>query len=238
MPGGGATGGCARICSTAGRLPTCLTSAAAPGRSPAPPTASASRRRAPPSAKGARLVLLARSVARAEHLLGSWDSDGRAIACDLSDPESVRAAASELDEPIDVLLNNAGTFSSQLRYAAGGHELIWATNFLGPIMLTNLIGSWVRRRIVIAGSEAHRWARLDLADPDCHARRFIGGSGYSRSKLADPVWAALVVPPSGVGRGRTGRAGGPSGLVRDQPPTSSGRRASGQGQRPADAVPD
>ncbi len=142
------------------------------------------------AAKGARLVVLARSVARAEQLLGSWDSDGRAIACDLSDPESVRAAASEVDEPIDVLLNNAGTFSSQLRYTAEGHELMWATNFLGGFMLTNLIRPRVRRRIVITGSEAHRWARLDLADPDCHARRFIGWSGYSRSKLADLVWAA------------------------------------------------
>ncbi len=140
--------------------------------------------------RGARLVLFARNVERAEQLLDAWNADGRVIACDLSESTSVRAAASQLDERVDVLLNNAGMFTSHRRHTPEGHELMWATNFLGPFMLTNLIRPMLAGRIVVTGSEAHRWGRLDLADPDFHHRVFIGFLGYAQSKLADMVWAA------------------------------------------------
>ena len=68
--------------------------------------------------------------------------DGKAfsIVCDLSDPASVRRAASEiiaLQLPITGLLNNAGM--TQPTKNALGWDTTFATNYLGPFALTEAL---------------------------------------------------------------------------------------------------
>ncbi|MGC7102533.1 SDR family NAD(P)-dependent oxidoreductase [Amycolatopsis lurida] len=64
------------------------------------------------------------------------------IQADLSRPGSIDAAAERLArtaDHLDVLINNSAVFDQTLRkpqFTPEGHELFWATNHLGPFLLT------------------------------------------------------------------------------------------------------
>lgn len=61
---------------------------------------------------------------------------------DLSSMKSVRSLANSIQEKyghVDVLINNAGIYKSKRETSADGYELMFATNHLGPFLLTNLL---------------------------------------------------------------------------------------------------
>ena len=63
-------------------------------------------------------------------------------ALDLASLTSVRSAARELIRQvahIDALLHIAGVFTTRYQKSADGYELMFATNHLGPFLLTNLL---------------------------------------------------------------------------------------------------
>jgi NAD(P)-dependent dehydrogenase (short-subunit alcohol dehydrogenase family) len=67
------------------------------------------------------------------------DARIHAIRCDLSSLTSVCAAADEVRsrfETIHILINDAGIVSSRHRMSTDGFELTFATNHLGPFLLT------------------------------------------------------------------------------------------------------
>ncbi|HKH78665.1 MAG TPA: SDR family NAD(P)-dependent oxidoreductase, partial [Solirubrobacteraceae bacterium] len=96
---------------------------------------------------GATVRLLARSVQRGERARAQIaarfpNSDVQVGLCDLSDLESVRRFAERLGEEtgrLDVLVNNAGALTSERALSVDGIELTFATNVLGPFLLTNLL---------------------------------------------------------------------------------------------------
>lgn len=137
---------------------------------------------------GARVLITSRDEARGASTAAEIGAAG-VVAVDLASQESVRTAAQTVTEPIDVLVDNAGAVTSSRRESPDGHELMLATNFLGPFALTNLIAHRVRERIVVTGSDAHRRARVDLDDPHFRSRPWSIGAGYGQSKLADMLWA-------------------------------------------------
>ena len=110
--------------------------------------------------------------------------------CDLSSLASVRAAAAAVRAQharITLLLNNAGIVSTRRRQSVDGYELTFATNHLGPFLLTELLRDGIRPggRIVNVSSRVHYQGRLDLdsiADPTAPYRSV---AAYSRSKLAN-----------------------------------------------------
>ena len=112
------------------------------------------------------------------------------VPCDLADLSSVRAAARAVRARclrIDRLINNAGIVSTRHRLSVDGHELTFATNHLGPFLLTRLLlpALTPAARIINVASRVHYRGRLDLdsvADP--HAR-YSSVAAYSRSKLAN-----------------------------------------------------
>jgi len=74
---------------------------------------------------------------------------GRAVSvvCDLADPASVRRAAAEiiaLQLPIVGLLNNAGMRESPATRTALGWDTTFATNHLGPFILTEALAPHLR----------------------------------------------------------------------------------------------
>lgn len=141
------------------------------------------------SAAGARLIIPARDVGRAEAVAASLPGKALVARMDLLDLDSVRAFAATVDEPIDVLLNNAGGISRRKAVTRGGVEILLATNLLGPFALTNLVADRVRGRIVIVGSDTHGAGRLSLDDPAWERRRWSLQAAYAQSKLADMLWA-------------------------------------------------
>jgi NAD(P)-dependent dehydrogenase (short-subunit alcohol dehydrogenase family) len=118
--------------------------------------------------RGAQVVLLARPSDRLDALAASLAGrEGRvsALPVDLSSLKSVRAAARDVERTaghVDALLNVAATFASKFRLGADGFEVMFATNHLGPFLLTNLL----RDRLVGGGRvitlTAPSSARVDL----------------------------------------------------------------------------
>ncbi|MFF0911657.1 SDR family NAD(P)-dependent oxidoreductase [Microbacterium enclense] len=137
---------------------------------------------------GARIILAVRDAEKgravAATLPGSPGSH-RVHRLDLARLETVPAFVAEIDEPIDVLVNNAGVASKDLQRTADGHELQFGTNHLGHFLLTTLLLPRITDRVVTVASQAERMGRLDLTDLDWRRRAYRSGRAYADSKLAN-----------------------------------------------------
>jgi NAD(P)-dependent dehydrogenase (short-subunit alcohol dehydrogenase family) len=144
---------------------------------------------------GFDLVMLCRNVAAATALAQQImqrapGSRVAAVHCDLADLSSVRTAAREVRRghgPIDRLINNAGIVSTRHRLSADGHELTFATNHLGPFLLTRLLlpALTATARVINVASKVHYQGRMDLETVDNPRVRYSSAAAYSRSKLAN-----------------------------------------------------
>jgi len=89
---------------------------------------------------------------------------------------------------LDVLVNNAGSFSREKRLSADGFELTYAVNHLAPFLLTllllDLLKAAAPARIVNVASNAHR--NLTAVDMDNlqAEKAYSGYDAYALSKLA------------------------------------------------------
>jgi retinol dehydrogenase 12 len=148
---------------------------------------------------GHHVVMLCRNVAaagevRAEIVTRVPAATLDVLECDLASLASVRNCAAEIRKrypSIQLLVNNAGIVSFRSRMSVDGFELTFATNHLGPFLLTELLRDRLdpaRGRIVNVASRLHAVGRLDLdrvRDP--HAR-YAPKAAYARSKLANVLY--------------------------------------------------
>jgi NAD(P)-dependent dehydrogenase (short-subunit alcohol dehydrogenase family) len=157
------------------------------------------------AARGARLRLLCRSLDKAQPVVDELRARARhddivAIACDLGRLASVREAAAALlarDEPLHVLVNNAGV-AGQRGLTADGFELHFGVNHLGHFLLTTQLLDRLRgsagaspARIVHVASENHRSARgIDWAAVRRPTSSVSGLPEYGVSKLANVLFSA------------------------------------------------
>jgi retinol dehydrogenase-12 len=152
------------------------------------------------AARGARLRLLCRSLDKAAPVvdaLRARTDDVLAIACDLGQLASVRGAAAELlarDEPLHVLINNAGV-GGQRGLTTDGFELHFGVNHLGHFLLTTLLLDRLRAsapaRIVHVASGSHYKAReIDWGQLQQPTRSISGLPEYCVSKLANVLFSA------------------------------------------------
>lgn len=179
--------------------------------------------------RGARVLLAVRDLdkgrAAKEDILR--DAPGAAlhlVELDLADLGSVAAAARAVEEPIHVLVNNAGFHTARFERTRQGFESTFGVNHLGHFALTRALLPRLApgARVVTVASEAHRGARVDWDDLQLE-RRFQGIRAYANSKLFNiwfarelarrhPELVSVAVHPGSV---RTGWArGGESGLLR------------------------
>ncbi|MCW5891110.1 MAG: SDR family NAD(P)-dependent oxidoreductase [bacterium] len=146
---------------------------------------------------GARLVLVARSPARAEATIAriravAPQAQPAVLYGDLAVQADVRRVAAEFlasERPLHVLLNNAGLMMDRRQETADGIETCFAVNHLAPFLLTNLLLDRLRAsapaRVVTVSSVAHRMAgRFDLGwtQPGARYRPF---HAYAASKLCN-----------------------------------------------------
>jgi NAD(P)-dependent dehydrogenase (short-subunit alcohol dehydrogenase family) len=116
------------------------------------------------------------------------------VRCDLASLASVRACASAVLREfgqIGLLINNAGMVSTRHRMSEDGYELTFATNHLGPFLLTALLSQQLSAsaRIINVASRVHYRGRLELdriADPRA---RYSSMAAYAQSKLANVLHA-------------------------------------------------
>lgn len=145
---------------------------------------------------GAHVVMACRSPQRAEQareqLLREIPAARATIVpLDLGDPESIRQLGELVEQrvgPLDLLIHNAGIYGVPLSRNGAGHELHFATNYLGPFALTGVLLPLLRdapsSRIVYVSSLAHRFGKLSLYPPREQAAAYRPLAAYGRSKLA------------------------------------------------------
>lgn len=150
---------------------------------------------------GGRVYIACRSATAGEAALTrikseSGSGDVRLLALDLASLSSVRDCAAEflaLDEPLHVLVNNAGV-GGQRGQTADGFELHFGVNHLGHFALTQLLlerltAGGLGARVVNVSSEAHYGARgVDFAAVRRPTATFAGAREYAVSKLCNVLF--------------------------------------------------
>jgi NAD(P)-dependent dehydrogenase (short-subunit alcohol dehydrogenase family) len=116
------------------------------------------------------------------------------VRCDLASLASVRASASVVLRefgPIGLLINNAGMVSSRHRMSVDGYELTFASNHLGPFLLTALLSERLSdsARIINVASRVHYRGRIELDRIDDPRARYNNMAAYAQSKLANVLHA-------------------------------------------------
>ncbi len=152
--------------------------------------------------RGARVYLAARSRAKGEaaaaEITAATGNDAVFfLPLDLADLDSVRAAATAFlarDEPLHVLVNNAGV-AGRRGLTRQGFELMFGVNHLGHFVFTNaLLGRLTDSgpaRVVTVSSDAHYSAPgIDFDALRRPARGITGMPAYAVSKLANVLFSA------------------------------------------------
>ncbi|QNF35100.1 SDR family oxidoreductase [Adhaeribacter swui] len=116
------------------------------------------------------------------------------IPCDLSDLNAVRRLADTIHQKysqLDVLINNVGILPGEYELTPDGFERAWATNHLGPFLLTNLVLDLLQEapaaRIINVSSEAHRMGKIDL-EAAVNPQKYSAFIAYCNSKLANVLF--------------------------------------------------
>jgi NAD(P)-dependent dehydrogenase (short-subunit alcohol dehydrogenase family) len=161
---------------------------------------------------GATVILLARDAVRgatAKAEIQSREPLARVevMTADLSSLSQVRRVAAEIlaqRDRLDVLVNNAGVISPGRQLTPDGLETTFATNHLGPFLLTSLLRELLERsapaRVVTVSSAAHKQVRAIPWDDLPRGAQSGQGQAYPLSKLANILFTAeLARRLSGTG---------------------------------------
>jgi len=176
--------------------------------------------------RGAALVALARTRESAATALEASGARGTPVACDLSEPESVREAVRVVaaGAPLDGVVCNAGVMALADRAVKHGVELQFLTNHVGHFMLvTGLFDRLTDRgRVVVVSSAAHAAApREGIRFDDLDASKgYSRWRAYGQSKLANILFARSLAKRF-AGSRRTANAVHP-GMVRTELDRHSG----------------
>ena len=160
------------------------------------------------AAEGHRVLALCRDPARGERALERINDRAtvaaRLVVTDLSDPASIEAAARHLGatlDRLDVLINNAAIFDQTMRvprFTPEDHELVWATDHLGPHRLTAALSPLMAaapapRLLTIAskGLVAMPWTRIRFDELDS-PRWYSPTKAYYHAKLAQVMTSLRI----------------------------------------------
>ena len=155
------------------------------------------------AAAGYRLIMLVRDLYRAETLATAiTETTGNdaieVVRCDLSSIDSVNSAVSDvrrLTDDLHLLINNAGIVTRQRTMSVDGIELTFATNHLGPFMLTMGLRSALEcagaSRVVNVASAAYRSGSPDF-EATLDADGAAGLQAYATSKLANVLFTLAL----------------------------------------------
>jgi NAD(P)-dependent dehydrogenase (short-subunit alcohol dehydrogenase family) len=144
---------------------------------------------------GASVVMVARNkergeAAKSEIIRQSQNNSVDLLLADLSSLESVRQVAAEFQEQyskLDVLINNAGLFNQRRHVTTDGYEATFATNYLAPFLLTNLLLGPLKTgapsRIINVSSVGHYNGHINFDDLNLE-KEYGGWKAYGQSKLA------------------------------------------------------
>jgi len=110
------------------------------------------------------------------------------LTADLARQAEVRRLAGEIEatlagQPLDVLVNNAGTFTDKLTLTEDGVERTMAVNHLAPFLLTHLL----RTSILSAAA-----GRILIVSSNSHYNTFLPLKRWNKPRLYHGLWAYKV----------------------------------------------
>jgi NAD(P)-dependent dehydrogenase (short-subunit alcohol dehydrogenase family) len=146
--------------------------------------------------RGAEVIGLARTAEKAETALQAHGVRGTGVACELSDPASVRAAVQtirQLGKRLSGIIANAGIMALPSPQTRLGLDLQFLTNHIGHFILVTGLTDLLTDdgRVVIVSSGAHFGAPkagIDFDNLD-GARDYHPWRTYGQSKLANVLMA-------------------------------------------------
>jgi NAD(P)-dependent dehydrogenase (short-subunit alcohol dehydrogenase family) len=148
---------------------------------------------------GANVIIVSRSQEKAEAAVKSIKAKSQNnrvdyVLADLSSQKSIRDAAKYIRrdfEKIDVLVNNAGTWFSELKLTEDGVERQFAVNHLAYVLLTHELLGPVQKspdgRIICVGSDSHFHGKIHFDDLSL-GRKYHGIKAYAQSKMANVMF--------------------------------------------------
>jgi NAD(P)-dependent dehydrogenase (short-subunit alcohol dehydrogenase family) len=146
--------------------------------------------------RGAHVIATARSLEKATAACAEAGAAATPLACDLSDPTSVRACVAKIkadDLQLDAIICNAGIMALPELTQVHGYEKQFFTNHIGHFLLvTELIHQLTpEARVVVVSSDAHRGAPRDgiTLDNLSGERGYRPWAAYGQSKLANLLFA-------------------------------------------------
>jgi WW domain-containing oxidoreductase len=162
--------------------------------------------------RGARVIGTGRTVERAREGCAVAGGQALPLACELTDPASVRACVAAVARdgaPLAAIICNAGVMALPKLTQAFGYELQFFGNHVGHFMLvTGLLDRLAPDgRVVMTASRAHRRAPPAGIDLDnlSGERGYDPWSAYGRSKLANILFSNELAKRLGAG-GKTSNA--------------------------------
>jgi len=152
------------------------------------------------AAHGAQVIGAARDLSKAqaatEQVREQAASGGSLdlVQLDLASLDSVRRCADGLlaaGKPFDLIIANAGVMACPKGTTVDGFETQFGTNHLGHFVLVNRIVSLLKAgsRLVNLSSAGHRYADVDLEDPNFEHTPYEQFIAYGRSKTANVLFA-------------------------------------------------
>jgi NAD(P)-dependent dehydrogenase (short-subunit alcohol dehydrogenase family) len=159
------------------------------------------------AANGMRVIVHGRSKAKVDATLAALreelpggELDG--VAFDIGRLADVRRGVEQvlqLAPRLHVLVNNAGIFAGERVVTSDGIEATFAVNYLGPFLLTELLGPRLTdsadggppSRVINVSSVAHTRGRIHFDDLQLE-RSWTGYAAYAQSKLAQVMHAMTL----------------------------------------------
>ncbi|MBS4013267.1 MAG: SDR family NAD(P)-dependent oxidoreductase [Bacteroidetes bacterium] len=149
------------------------------------------------AAHGANLLCVNRNPEKSEKLKIEIESEFD-VKCDyliadlssLNDIFRVSNELSALEQPIDVIIHNAGVYLTKRELTPDGFEKVFAVHYLSSFIMNYILMKKLKAqenaRIILVGSEGHRFAAwgLKLDDLNWEKRRFSGLKSYGSAKTA------------------------------------------------------
>ncbi|XP_059644236.1 short-chain dehydrogenase TIC 32 B, chloroplastic [Cornus florida] len=154
--------------------------------------------------RGVRIVIPARDLKKAAQVKEAIQKESPQaqillLEIDLSSFASIKRFCSDflsLGLPLNILINNAGKFSQKMEFSEEKIEMTFATNYLGPFLLTEMLlekmvetaaKTGIEGRIINVSSVIHSWVKRDgfCFNQMLNPKNYNGTHAYAQSKLAN-----------------------------------------------------
>lgn len=153
--------------------------------------------------RGASVYMIARNrirgeAAQAKVIEATGNSNVYLEIADVSNLSDIRQFVErfrQITSRLDILIHNAAALTEERQLSVDGIELTFATNVLGPFLLTQLLIPLMKQsapaRIIIVSSGGMYASKLDIDNLQYEKKRFNGVMAYAQTKRAEVILTEL-----------------------------------------------